>query len=59
MISESLGVIDAIEEHDSYRILIKHELLDRDYPNPLPIHIHLGIANSQPTNCVTLHYCTA
>ena len=56
-------IIDVIEEYDSYRILTKHGLLDRNYPiselNPLPSHIDLGISNSPPSNIVTLHYCAA
>ena len=56
-------VIDVIEEYDSYRILTKHGLLNRNYPiselNPLPKHIDLSISNPPPTNHVTLHYYTA
>ncbi len=56
-------VIDVIEEYDSYRILTKHGLLDRNYLiselNPLPKHIDLGISNPPPTKWVTLHYCVA
>ena len=55
-------VIDVIEEYDSYRI-IKHGLLDRNYPipepNPLPRHINLGISNPLPANHIILHYHAA
>ena len=57
------GIIDVIDEYDSYRILIKHGLLDRNYStsqlNFLRIHINLGISNPPLTSFVTLHYCAA
>ncbi len=53
-------VIDVIVEYNSYRILTKHGLLNRNCPiselNPLPRHIDLDISNSPPTNYMTLHH---
>ena len=56
-------VIDVREEYDSYQILTKYKVLDRQYPiselNPLPEHIDIGIPNPLPIKVVTLHHCTA
>ena len=56
-------VIDVNEDYDSYKIITKYGVLDRNYPiselNPLPRHIDIGISNPPPTAQVTLHYCAA
>ena len=54
-------VIEVIQDHDSYKILTKYGVLDRNYPiselNPLPSHIEIGIPPPPPRATVTLHYC--
>ena len=56
-------VIAVREEYDSYQILTKYGVLDRQYPiselNPLPEHIDIGIPTPPPTAVVTLHHCAA
>ena len=56
-------VIDIRGEYDSYQILTKYRVLDRQYPiselNPLPEHIDIGIPNPPPTMVVTLYHCAA
>ena len=56
-------VIAVREEYDSYQILTKYGVLDRQYPiselNPLPEHIDIGIPTPPPTMVVTLHHCAA
>ncbi len=56
-------VIGVKEDFDSYQILTKYGVLDRNYPiselNPLPNHIDIGIPTPAPTARVTLHYCAA
>ena len=56
-------VISVREEYDSYQILTKYGVLDRQYPiselNPLPEHIDIGIPTPPPTMVVTLHHCAA
>lgn len=56
-------IIDVKEDYDSYQILTKYGVLDRNYPiselNSLPSHIDIGILNPPPTARVTLHYCAA
>ena len=56
-------VIGVREEYDSYQILTKYGVLDRQYRiselNPLPEHIDIGIPTPPPTKVVTLHHCAA
>ena len=56
-------VISVKEDFDSYQILTKYGILDRNYPiselNPLPSHIDIEIPTPPPTATVTLHYCAA
>lgn len=56
-------VIEINPKYNSYQILIKYEVLDRNYPtselNSLPSQFDLGIPNPPSTAAVTLHYCAA
>lgn len=56
-------VIGVHKDYDSYQIVTKYGILDRNYPiselNPLPSHIDIEIPNPPPTAKVTLHYCAA
>ena len=56
-------VVGVKEDDDSYQILTKHGVVDRNYPiselNPLPERIDMGISNPPPSNVMTLHYCAA
>lgn len=56
-------VIGVHEDYNSYQIVTKYGILDRNYPiselNPLPSHIDIGIPNPPPTAKVTLHHCAA
>ena len=49
------------EDIDSYKIMTKYGILDRNYPiselNPLPELIDLGIPTPAPRAVVTLHHC--
>ena len=56
-------VIELNPEYNSYQILTKYEVLDRNYPtselNPLPSQFDLEISDPPPTAEVTLHYYAA
>ena len=56
-------VINAYDEYNTYTILTKYGVLDRQYPtseiNPLPDNIELSIPDLPPSNKVTLHHCAA
>ena len=56
-------VIEVHEDYNSYQIVTKHGILDRNYPiselNRLPDHIDIEIPNPPPTVKVSLHYCAA
>ena len=58
-----LLLIDIKEEYDSYRIVIKHRILDRYYSiselNPLSDHIDIEIPEPLPSDIVTLRHCAA
>ena len=54
-------VIGLNPEYNSYQILTKYGVLDRNYPtselNPLPSQFDLEISDPPPITEVTLHYC--
>ena len=56
-------VIGLNPEYNSYQILTKYGILDRNYPtsefNPLPSEIDIGIPDPAPQGTVTLHYCAS
>ena len=56
-------VIGLNPEYNSYQILTKYGILDRNYPtselNPLPSEINIGISDPAPQGTVTLHYCAS
>ena len=56
-------VVGLHPEYNSYQILTKYGVLDRNYPiselNPLPSQFDLGIPDPPPTATVTLHHCAA
>ena len=56
-------VIGLNPEYNSYQILTKYGVLDRNYPtselNPLPSQFDLGIPDPPSMAEVTLHYCAA
>ena len=56
-------VIGINEEFNTYTVLTKHDVLDRQCPtselNPLPDNIDLSIPEPPPSNKVTLHYYAA
>ena len=56
-------VIGLNPEYNSYQILTKYGILDRNYPtselNPLPSEINIEIPDPAPQETVTLHYCAS
>ena len=56
-------IIGLHPDYNSYQILTKYGVLDRNYPvselNPLPMEFDIGIPDPPPTAVVTLHHCAA